>query len=66
MRTGILAKKIGMTSYFNDDGSRSPVTLLYVDNCEVINIRKKEKNNYSAVQIGIEKVKANKIKKPQK
>jgi len=66
MRTGILAKKIGMTSYFNDDGSRSPVTLLYIDNCEVINIKRKEKNNYSAVQIGIENIKANKIKKPQK
>ena len=66
MRTGILAKKIGMTSYFNDDGSRSPVTLLYIDNCEVINIMTKDKNKYSAVQIGIENTKVSKINKAQK
>ena len=42
MRTGILAKKIGMTSYFSEDGIRSPVTLLFVDKCEVINIKTKE------------------------
>ena len=42
MRTGILAKKIGMTSYFNDDGTRSPATLLYIDKCEVTNIQNNE------------------------
>ena len=66
MRTGVLAKKIGMTSYFSEDGIRSPVTLLFVDKCEVINIRTKEKDSYLALQIGICDKKTNKIKKPQK
>ena len=66
MRTGVLAKKIGMTSYFSEDGIRSPVTLLFVDKCEVINIKTKEKDSYLALQIGICDKKTNKIKKPQK
>jgi len=66
MRTGILAKKIGMTSYFNDDGTRSPATLLYIDKCEVTNIQNNEKNNYQSIQVGAENKKINKIKKPQK
>ena len=66
MRTGILAKKIGMTSYFHDDGTRIPATLLFIDNCEVINIKTNEKNKYLAIQVGIENQKTNKIKKPQK
>ena len=66
MRTGLIAKKIGMTSYFNDDGSVVPVTLLSIQDSEVTNIRTIEKNNYLAVQIGIENKENNKIKKPQK
>ena len=46
MRTGLIAKKIGMTSYFNDDGSVVPVTLLSIQDSEVTNIRTIEKNNY--------------------
>ena len=55
-----------MTSYFNDDGSVVPVTLLSIQDSEVTNIRTIEKNNYLAVQIGIENKENNKIKKPQK
>jgi len=66
MRTGLIAKKIGMTSYFNDDGSVVPVTLLSIQDSEVTNIRTMEKNNYLAVQVGIENKENNKIKKPQK
>lgn len=66
MRTGLIAKKIGMTSYFNEDGSVVPVTLLSIQDSEVTNIRTMEKNNYLAVQIGIENKENNKINKPQK
>jgi len=66
MRTGILAKKLGMTSFFNEDGSKFPATLLYVEDCEVTDIRNIEKNNYNAVQLGIINVNQNKINKPQK
>jgi len=66
MRTGIVAKKIGITSLYNEDGSRSPATILFVDNCEVTDIRTLEKNNYLAIQVGIENKNSNKVKKPQK
>ena len=66
MRTGLIAKKIGMSSYFNDEGSLVPVTLLLIQDSEVTNLRTLEKNNYLAVQIGIENKNTNKVKKPQK
>ena len=66
MRTGIIAKKIGITSSFSEDGLRTPATIVSVDNCEVINLMSKEKNGYLAIQLGIENKKPNKINKPQK
>ena len=66
MRTGIVARKVGITSIFNDDGTRIPATLLSVNDCEVTNIRSLDKNGYEALQIGIENKKNNKINKPQK
>jgi len=66
MRTGIIAKKIGITSLYNEDGSRSPATILFVDSCEVTDVKTIEKNKYLAVQIGIEDKNSKKIKKPQK
>ena len=66
MRTGILAKKLGMTSFYKEDGSKFPATLLHVEDCEVTNVRNIEKNNYNAVQLGIININPNKINKPQK
>ena len=66
MRTGIIAKKIGITSLFHEDGSRTPATILSVNDCEVTNIRTIDKNKYTAVQVGLINQKINKIKKPQK
>src|SRR6185437_3471482 len=59
MRTGLIAQKIGMTRVFNDEGNHVPVTVLKVDNCQVVAVRTQEKDGYTAVQlcVGAAKVK---------
>jgi large subunit ribosomal protein L3 len=52
-RTGLIAKKLGMSRLFNEDGSTVPVTLLHVDNVRVVAQRTAEKDGYVAVQLGI-------------
>ena len=52
MRTGVIARKVGMTRVFTDDGQHVPVTVLQVDNCQVVDVRTDEKHGYSAVQLG--------------
>ncbi|MBM3505184.1 MAG: 50S ribosomal protein L3 [Alphaproteobacteria bacterium] len=52
MRTGLLAQKVGMTRLFQDDGTHVPVTVLKVDQCQVVARRTKDKDGYSAVQLG--------------
>jgi large subunit ribosomal protein L3 len=52
MRSGLIAKKLGMTRVFADDGRAIPVTVLHVDNCQVIAQRSAEKDGYVAVQLG--------------
>jgi len=68
MRTGIIGKKIGSTSFFNEDGSVVPVTLVKVDECVVSGIKTKDKNGYFAIQlVSIDhESKMPNIKKPQK
>jgi large subunit ribosomal protein L3 len=53
MRTGLIAQKLGMTRVFNDDGNHVPVTVLRVDNCQVVAVRTQEKDGYTAVQLGV-------------
>ncbi len=52
MRTGIIAQKVGMTRVFTDDGQHVPVTVLKMDNCQVLDIRTRETHGYDAVQLG--------------
>ena len=68
MRTGIIGTKIGSTSFFNEDGSVFPVTLIKVEDCVVSGIKTKDKNGYFAIQLAsIDKKSKNpKINKPQK
>jgi large subunit ribosomal protein L3 len=53
MRTGLIAQKLGMTRVFNDEGNHVPVTVLKVDNCQVVAVRTQEKDGYTAVQLGV-------------
>ena len=63
MRTGLIAKKIGMTRVFKDDGTMVPVSVLHIDNCQVTAIRTTEKDGYTAVQLGAGARKAKNVSK---
>lgn len=58
MRTGLIAKKIGMTSVYTETGEETPVTVLVVENCQVVANKTKEKDGYTAVQLGVGKARA--------
>jgi large subunit ribosomal protein L3 len=66
MRTGLIAKKLGMSRIFKEDGSHIPVTLLHVDNVQVVAARTAEKDGYTAVQLGWGKAKVKNVTKPNK
>ena len=68
LRTGLIARKLGNTSFFSDNGSATNVTVLKVDECIVSNIRTSEKDGYNAVQLASIDLKKDikKVKKPQR
>ncbi len=66
MRTGLLAKKLGMTRLFKDDGTHVPVTVLHLDSVQVVAARTEEKDGYSAVQLGWGRAKVKNVSKPNK
>ncbi len=53
MRTGLIAKKLGMSRIFKDDGTHVPVTVLHLDAVQVVDTRTVERDGYAAVQLGI-------------
>lgn len=58
MRSGVIAKKLGMTRLFMEDGRQVPVTVLQMENVQVVAQRTAEKDGYSAVQLGAGNAKA--------
>jgi large subunit ribosomal protein L3 len=66
MRTGVIAKKMGMTRLFKDDGRHVPVTVLSLENCQVVAQRTMERDGYVAVQLGAGAAKAKNVNKPQR
>ncbi len=64
MRSGLIAQKVGMTRVFTDDGDAIPVTVLKVDNCRVVAQRTRERDGYTAVQLGAGKAKVKRMSKP--
>src|SRR6202021_1614692 len=52
MRSGVVAQKVGMTRVFTEAGEHIPVTVLKLDNCQVLGHRTTEKNGYVALQLG--------------
>jgi len=66
MRTGVIAQKVGMTRLFTDEGSHVPVTVLKLDQCQVVAVRTAEKDGYTAVQLGIGKAKVKNVGKPMR
>ena len=63
MRTGLIAQKMGMTRVFADDGGHVPVTVLRVDDCQVIATRTDERDGYTALQLGVGKAKVKNVGK---
>ncbi|WP_316354986.1 50S ribosomal protein L3 [Candidatus Trichorickettsia mobilis] len=64
MRAGLIAKKIGMTSMFNEKGQRYPLTFLKIEDCQVVGHKTLEKDGYAALIVGSRNVKISKISKP--
>lgn len=65
MSIGLFGNKIGMTQVFSEDGSATPVTVIRVGPCLIIQIKTKDTDGYDAVQIGYSKVPLKKLTKPQ-
>jgi large subunit ribosomal protein L3 len=63
MRTGLIAQKVGMSRVFSDDGRHIPVTVLKVENCQVVAQRTEEKDGYTALQLGIGSAKVKRVSK---
>jgi large subunit ribosomal protein L3 len=66
MRTGVIAKKVGMTRLFQADGRHVPVTVLQLDQLQVIGRREADRDGYTAVQLGAGAAKAKNVAKPQR
>jgi len=66
LRTGLIARKEGMTRIFTEDGRQIPVTVLKIDNCQVTGVATDEARGYNAVQVGAGKAKLNRTSKAQK
>jgi large subunit ribosomal protein L3 len=66
MRTGVIAKKMGMTRLFQEDGRHVPVTVLALEECQVVSIRTGEKDGYTALQVGSGEAKQKNVAKPQR
>jgi len=64
MRTGLIARKLGMMQIFNSAGGRVPVTVLKIDPCKVVDRRVQDKDGYTAVCIGSEAIPSRKLTKP--
>ena len=66
MRTGVIAKKLGMTRLFQDDGRHVPVTVLALEGVQVVSVREKDRDGYTAVQLGAGTAKSKNVAKPQR
>lgn len=66
MRTGLIAKKLGMTRVFNERGHHVPVTVLQLEGCQVVAQRTTEKDGYTALQLGAGTRKVKNVSKAQR
>jgi large subunit ribosomal protein L3 len=66
MRTGVIAKKMGMTRLFKDDGRHVPVTVLSLEDCQVVSQRTQDRDGYVALQLGAGSAKPKNLTKPER
>ena len=66
MRTGLIARKLGMTRIFRDDGTHVPVTVLHLDEVQVVDVRTEERDGYTALQLGFGRAKVKNVTQPNR
>jgi large subunit ribosomal protein L3 len=66
MRSGVIARKLGMTRLFMEDGRQVPVTVLELDGCQVVAQRTADRDGYSAVQLGAGSARAKRVSRPMR
>ncbi len=66
MRTGLIAEKVGMSRLFADDGGHVPVTVLRLDGCQVVAQRTRDRDGYTALQLGTGAAKVKNVTKPMR
>ena len=66
MRAGLIARKVGMSRVFADGGKHIPVTVLHVDNCQVVCHKTTGKDGYNALQLGVGKAKVKRTSQPMR
>lgn len=66
MRTGLIARKLGMSRLFTEEGEHVPVSVLKVEKCEVVAVRTAERDGYTAVQLGVGAAKVKNTTKPMR
>lgn len=66
MRSGVIAKKLGMTRLFMEDGRQVPVTVLQLDGLQVVAQRTADRDGYTAVQLGAGTAKAKRVPAPMR
>lgn len=66
LRTGLIAKKLGMTRVYDAEGAHVPVTVLKIDRCQVVQVKTVERDGYSALKLGAEDRRASAVNQPQR
>ena len=66
MRTGVIAQKLGMSRLFSETGAHIPVTVMQLDQCQVVCVRTPERDGYNAVQLGAGQAKVKNVSKPMR
>ena len=66
MRSGLIAQKLGMTRLFTEAGEHVPVTVLKVEDCQVIGVKTAERDGYTAVQLGVGRPKVKNLSKAER
>jgi large subunit ribosomal protein L3 len=66
MRSGLIAQKLGMTRLFTEAGEHVPVTVLKVEDCQVVAVKTAERDGYTAVQLGVGHPKVKNLSKAER
>ena len=64
MRCGVIARKLGMSRVFSENGEHVPVTVLRIEDVEVLSVKSLDKDGYTAIQLGFSNKKLKNISKP--